>query len=65
MSLKAAPGLLQPSKAKLVRKASPPRPEAEDTFRRKLDEIKKLRNQQAKQVGAPKIIVNGKPALDV
>jgi len=55
-----------PNKSKLVRKASPPRPEAEDTFRRKLEEIKKIRQKQNNNSSAKKkVIVNGKPALDV
>merc|ERR1711971_1015142 len=55
-----------PNKSKLVRKPSPPRPEAEDTFRRKLEEIKKIRQKQNNNSSVKKkVIVNGKPALDV
>ena len=55
-----------PNKLKLVRKPSPPRPEAEDTFRRKLEEIKKIRQKQNNNSSVKKkVIVNGKPALDV
>merc|ERR1711862_119650 len=54
-------------KSKLVRKPSPPRPEAEDTFRRKLEEIKKIRQKQNNNSAnaKKKVIVNGKPAIDV
>ena len=52
-------------KAKQVRKASPPRPESEDTFRKKLEEIKKMRQKQSNEPSKPKVIVNGKPALEV
>ena len=67
MSLKAP----NPNKSKLVRKPSPDRPEAEDTFRRKLEEIKKIRQKQNNNAGnnqasvRKKVVVNGKPALDV
>lgn len=51
-------------KAKQVRKASPPRPESEDTFRKKLDEIKRMRQKQTNEPKT-KVVVNGKPALEV
>ena len=69
MSLK--PGLNpapNAGKSKLVRKASPPRPQAEDTFRRKLEEIKKMRQLQSNQnfeKPKKKVVINGKPAMDV
>ena len=53
------------NKAKLVRKASPSRQESEDTFRKKLEEIKKMRQQHSNEPSKPKVIVNGKPALEV
>ena len=56
-----------PNKSKLVRKPSPTRPEAEDAFRKKLEEIKKIRQQQNNNAVRKKVIkiVNGKPTLDV
>merc|ERR1711874_126263 len=58
-----------PNKSKLVRKPSPTRPEAEDAFRRKLEEIKKIRQKQNNNADnkpvRKKVVVNGKPALDV
>ena len=50
-----------------VRKPSPTRPEAEDAFRKKLEEIKKIRQQQNNNAVRKKVIkiVNGKPTLDV
>jgi len=56
-----------PNKSKLVRKPSPTRPEAEDAFRRKLEEIKKIRQKQNNNAERKKVIkiVNGKPTLDV
>lgn len=51
-------------KSKQVRKASPPRQDSEDTFRKKLDEIKKMRNKHTNEAKT-KVIVNGKPALEV
>ena len=52
------------NKAKQVRKASPPRQESEDTFRKKLEEIKRQRLKQSSEPKT-KVIVNGKPALEV
>ena len=51
------------NKAKLVRKPSPPRAETENTFLKKLAELRQIRQQNGDHV-KKKLIVNGKEALE-
>ena len=50
------------NKSKLVRKASPPRQETENTFMKKLEELRQQRQNGGSK--KRKLIVNGKEALD-